>query len=467
MTTNSFETETSNANIGFAQYYVDDDGSFKFTSPILQSSNFDGSVPIIEGTIDAEEIKSGMSIKLDGSYYSVIDVFKDDPDLEDDPSEVVSISYINNNNETQEIDYDFSDQVEVRYENWDEKFLGNQGWALTYGGNAIFSNVGVRGTIEALDGDIGGWLITGQEEGIDGALSYDASIPAGLSGSGAYLTGIYTGFGIHTDNWEAESEIHQPSKIFMVYGPGLDSSVPENLVPSWNDHRTTFYVDGHGYFSLGNKLTFNSNTGELNIGGYATDQNLEDLDFLSGEDIFITGTTNISGGRIRTGIIQSNDYSGVNDGTNFSSSGLAINLTTGALTAKAFRIDASGNSSFKGNLQALSGYFGSESNGITIGLNGNGVALETTTLKIGSSNVGGVTYGSINFYTTSGVSLGQISATNANKTWLNAFGQGVGFGTPSDFLLLPESGNANRARYQGNGFDWLSSNGTSIMSITG
>jgi hypothetical protein len=157
MTTNNFNPEISNSNLNSAQYYIDDDGGFKFISPYLSSSNFDGTIPVIEETIDAEDIKPGMLILLnDQNYYAVVSVAYDDIDLEDSPSTNITVGYIDSNNELATTVYNFTDQVNIRYEDWNNKNLGSQGWTITSGGNAIFANVGVRGDLEATTLDVGG-----------------------------------------------------------------------------------------------------------------------------------------------------------------------------------------------------------------------------------------------------------------------------------------------------------------------
>ena len=157
MTTNNFNPEISNSNLNSPQYYVDDDGTLKFISPYIASSNFDGSIPVIEETIDAEDIKPGMLVLLDDqNYYAVVSVSYDDVDLEASPSTNITVGYIDSNNELATIVYNFTDQVDIRYEDWDNKNLGSQGWTITSGGNAIFANVGVRGDLEATTLDVGG-----------------------------------------------------------------------------------------------------------------------------------------------------------------------------------------------------------------------------------------------------------------------------------------------------------------------
>ena len=156
MTTNTFDTEESNSSISSPQYYVDDDGSLKFISPVLSSSNFDGSVPVFEGQIVASDLSPGKFIKIGEEYFPVLSVSYDDPELEEDPSEEITATYLDSNSEVQSVTYNLFDDVDVKYENWEEKYLGTQGWSLTYGGNAIFTNVAVRGDLEATTLNVGG-----------------------------------------------------------------------------------------------------------------------------------------------------------------------------------------------------------------------------------------------------------------------------------------------------------------------
>ena len=162
MTTNNFEPEISNANLNATQYYIDDDGTLKFISPYIASSNFDGSIPVVEFTASAQNIKSGWLIKVaSAQFVPVISIAYDDVDLTASPSNIITIKYLDTNNELKSKEYDKTDLISARYEDWDNKTLGEQGWTITYGGNAIFANVGVRGRIEATEGDIEGNLILG------------------------------------------------------------------------------------------------------------------------------------------------------------------------------------------------------------------------------------------------------------------------------------------------------------------
>ena len=69
-----------------------------------------------------------------------------------------------------------------------------------------------------------------------------------------------------------------------------------------------------------------------------------------------SNTTTISGGRIRTGSIESTGYTYVSG--NFSTAGMQINLGNGAIRSKNFGIDSSGNAFFNGTITAGAGEIG-------------------------------------------------------------------------------------------------------------
>lgn len=136
---------------------------------------------------------------------------------------------------------------------------------------------------------------------------------------------------------------------------------------TFNNANTSFYVDNTGQFSLKDKLVWNGTTltisGDVTIGG-STGSTIAS-GAASGSTALQPGqaasdvnsnTTTISGGKIRTGIIESTGYS-YTDG-NFSTSGTQINLDNGLIRSKNFAIDSSGNAYFNGQISASSGTIG-------------------------------------------------------------------------------------------------------------
>ena len=135
---------------------------------------------------------------------------------------------------------------------------------------------------------------------------------------------------------------------------------------TYNSTNTSVYLDSGGQFSLKDKLSWDGNSlsiqGTLKIAdgtGVASSSDLSNG--LSGK--ISTGAaasdvnnnvTTISGGKIRTGLIQSNNFSGTGDGSGFTTAGMSIDLTGGGISAKNFRITAGGDAFFNGAVTATS-----------------------------------------------------------------------------------------------------------------
>jgi hypothetical protein len=64
----------------------------------------------------------------------------------------------------------------------------------------------------------------------------------------------------------------------------------------------------------------------------------------------MSNVTTIDGGKITTGIIKGGSHTGTADGSDFSTTGLAINLNTGGISAKNFRLTSGGDAFFNGTV---------------------------------------------------------------------------------------------------------------------
>lgn len=161
MTNNFFQPQEINLQTQPLPTYIDSDGSFKINTPMLSTYNFDGLIPKYNGLLSASAVKPGYLIQLtaSGQYFPVVSVESDDDIL--DNTGIVTINYINNLGNIESESYEETDEVNAIYENWAEKIVGSQGWGITSGGNAIFTNVAVRGRIEAEEGYISGSLTIG------------------------------------------------------------------------------------------------------------------------------------------------------------------------------------------------------------------------------------------------------------------------------------------------------------------
>ena len=318
MTANSFNSEEINLNIQPVSAVVDTDGSFMLNTPMLSSIDFDGQIPKFDGDIDASEVKPGYLIKPSGSikYYPVTAIEIDDPE-DPNPSGLVTINYLDDLGNTSSIDYDETDQVSVIYEDWSNKVMGTTGWGITSGGNAIFTNVGVRGRIEAEEGYISGTLTIG-------------------SGGATTI----------------------------------------------NDLATT--ADLNGYIPDGSAAA----------------------------DI-ISNSTTITGGNIFTGTIQSQFYSYISG--LYSDNGMQIGLDgNGYIRSPNFYLNTSGNAYFRGQVNALSGFFGSESINWSIGTEVaagyTSAFMKSGTLKLYTTSTGtpAVQHGIITLDNGSGLSAGSL-----------------------------------------------------------
>lgn len=463
-----FDSDSLNLGVQPVQYYVDNDGSLKFISEYISSSNFNGTIPIVDTVISASSIVPGMYISITGSavasqYFPVVSIEKDDPELEVSPSTSIMVSYLNEENTKESLTFDQLDLVAIRYEDWEEKTLGTLGWAITSGGNAIFSNVAVRGDLEATTLDVGG----------DTGIVYDGT----------------------TVTIGASVVINAPITFNGVTEATLSASL----------------------------------AGYIPDGGAASDVN--------------SNFTTINGGKIRTGIIESTGYNGTYTGTSFSTNGMAINLDSGTIISRKFRIDSSGNTVFSGSVvsgalsspigniggfnisgdsltvgtspnivgvtsttnsffagatsvagagarfsvtnagsltatnanisgivTASGGVFGPASNPINLINQGTNSILDMGTIKMVANVTSGNRYGSLRFYETNGTtSVGELNTAITNKTWYTYVGSqnGLVMGTTSDFYYVPTSSPSRRGRYQGNGFEVVSQDGSNLFSVGG
>lgn len=200
-----FENDSVDVGVQKIEYYIDKDSSLKFLAPYIASSNFNGTIPIVDTFVTASFLKPGMTIAFDGGgvgdqYFPIISIEFDDLDLIDTPIDSITIKYLDANNIVTSREINKSASVAVRYEDWDNKDLGSLGWSITSGGNAIFSNVGVRGRIEATEGEISGDLTLG------GSLTASTNFGfVQLSASGIY--GVTSSGNFHLDTTTGEIDI--------------------------------------------------------------------------------------------------------------------------------------------------------------------------------------------------------------------------------------------------------------------
>jgi hypothetical protein len=201
--------------------------------------------------------------------------------------------------------------------------LVGAGYILNSSG-LTFSSASVSGitTIDASTGlfttasaNIGGWNVnssTINKTSNSGTVTLDSSNAQIRLSSSSYTAGLAT------PNTNSATDI-----VFWAGGA--------------RDTNANFYVRADGTTVMKSAI----------ITGYASSN---DINGLAKTDM--SNVTSIDGAKITTGIIKSANHSGPTDGSNFTTSGTAINLSNGTVSSPKFRIDTTGAAFFTGTLSA-------------------------------------------------------------------------------------------------------------------
>lgn len=406
MSESFIEPESLNSTLVSLDAILDEDGAVRLLNKELSSYNFDGVIPTTANTILVSQLEVGMSFlpigETEGALRTVVKVEFDDPQMTSSPTNNYIISYLSANGDIESVTYDGSQNIEVYFEDWDDKVLGTKGWLITQEGNAIFSNVAVRGRIEATEGLIDGDLIvtgslsTSETADTTGGIVFDSDGIFAYNTSGTQTfsldsaTGDVTIFGTPGNDLLIGSDLSDTGTTVISANRITTGSVTGRVFRSNSSMTPTsgtgIYLDGNNNVRFSDPdATFTFNSSGLNItngsnatltfnstglsisGAGVTIGGTNPDDFLVPSDVGSSGTTSISGNRITTGVIDSAGYSGVTDGSVFAPGGMAINLDNGTITAKEFRIDTAGNATFAGTLSAADGTFsGTLSAGVSI-----------------------------------------------------------------------------------------------------
>jgi hypothetical protein len=168
-----------------------------------------------------------------------------------------------------------------------------------------------------------------------------------LTSSGLFLGSEFLGY-YNGSNWKTYMS---NTGNFFLSGAGTNGL-------SWNG--TTLSITGEISVTGGNAATTTALSdglsGKINTGAAASDVN--------------SNSTTISGGKIRTGIVESTGYS--YSSGDYSAAGTQINLDNGLIRSKNFVITSAGDAKFRGNITATGGSFTGDvtAGGVTIGTSG-------------------------------------------------------------------------------------------------
>jgi hypothetical protein len=179
--------------------------------------------------------------------------------------------------------------------------------------NGITTIDGSTGLFTTASANIGGWNVASSaisKTSNSGTVTLDSSNAQIRLSSTSYTAGIAT------PNTNSATDI-----VFWSGGA--------------RDTNANFYVRADGTVVMKSAV----------ITGYAS---ASDVAGLAKTDM--SNVTTIDGGKITTGTIKSQNHSGTNDGSDFSTTGTAINLTGGGISAKNFRLTSGGDAFFNGTV---------------------------------------------------------------------------------------------------------------------
>jgi hypothetical protein len=168
-----------------------------------------------------------------------------------------------------------------------------------------------------------------------------------LTSSGLFLGSEFLGY----YNGSAWKTYMSNTGNFFLSGAGTNGL-------SWNG--TTLSITGEISVTGGNAATTTALSsglsGKINTGAAATDVN--------------SNSTTISGGKIRTGVLESTGFSYTSG--DYSTVGTQIDLDNGLIRSKNFVITSGGDAKFRGNITATGGTFTGDvtAGGVTIGTSG-------------------------------------------------------------------------------------------------
>ena len=230
---------------GFQQ----EDASLQLLTDQLSSMNFDGAIRRVYAQKAVNSVQAGDAIHFSASQKDeVVPILVSSVELNDseDPlytSPVYFIYYIDRDGKDQAYTigsvttdggYIGTELVYTSYEDPTTIDVGTSGWSITKYGNAVFSNVFTRGTVEATAGKIDGILTIGADENTAIQLGKGISIPGDTS--------IYNGLVINDTNYFVTKELASTTYT-------ISSATTTTETVSSGLSLVTMTVNSHGLFT--------------------------------------------------------------------------------------------------------------------------------------------------------------------------------------------------------------------------
>jgi hypothetical protein len=356
----------------------------------ISSANFNGAIPdlIIQyPNATTEDLVPGGYLLIADTYYLITRI---DENIDPTTTDTVSYNvwYIDAGVERSKTILSglklFTDgtELQVRRDDWDAKSLGSSGWTITTEGNSVFSNVAVRGRIEATEGYFDGRLFVGDPLDADspGSMRIGTNVDGTLENPGTQ-DGIF----INANNyWYDDGKFSLGSGTKKIYFDGTDVVITSAVTIQGGVTATSFGIDANNYWNTA------GNEGDFRVGSATSyllwnmtntpnpgDGNLEVKGTInatagnfSGD---ITSTATITGGIIAGASITGSTITGgsLRIGSASTTSVFKVDPTSGLWLGAQNFVDAPFSVSLNGYLKASSGMIA-------------GMALDGASISFGS-----------------------------------------------------------------------------------
>lgn len=145
----------------------DDNGVANIFTPRIQSYNFNGTLNTVNTSVTASSVLVGYKIYLNADKTAVLTTTPSSgaedffvvSKADGSTASYVVFTVIIDGVPTAMPEILKTTTIPALREDWSGKSIGDSGWMITSEGNAIFGNIAVRGTIEALSGKFGDWEV--------------------------------------------------------------------------------------------------------------------------------------------------------------------------------------------------------------------------------------------------------------------------------------------------------------------
>jgi hypothetical protein len=351
------ELDGENQESGSIDSYIDvDGGGIQFNTDQISSASFDGGIPKSEPTNVAvstivpgdyvfwnlttgNPVTVSLGADVDGdidftddyadNLYLVVDIEIDDTNANPDSTTITRYLYLQDEEDIKRVSSSGSSTVtvirEANLSDWDS---GTQGWLLTASGNAIFSNVLVRGTVRGSKFEI--YSDTTDQLATNIPLTGKMTFRSINASSGA-LSDAY----IEIDNSDSTigSANLATEGVFRILGTARGMMLDPNEIQVSSG-------------ANGSKLFLQRWGGGIQIGGTGTGESLSDLDLYGN----LTVSGSFSPASISTGAITASGAITFNTAGTIKLGNDNVNVNISQPSATGRALNVGGNVNIEGEL---------------------------------------------------------------------------------------------------------------------